>query len=104
MPCGDTDAERAARDRPDAPPISPALEKRVPSVDARTDGDAAMHVIDRTADLAAATASVAQQVARRAAQELDEFRRYDYSAGWDSDDADLGWVDEEIVGTRRRLH
>lgn len=62
-----------------------------------------MHVIDRTAELS--TSAAAQAAARRASSEdLYEFRRYDYSAGWDSDDADLGWVDEEIVGTRRRLH
>ena len=63
-----------------------------------------MHVIDRNADLAATAAPAAKQAARRAADELYEFRRYDYSAGWDDDDADLGWVDEEIVGTKRRLH
>ena len=42
----------------------------------------------------------------RATDELYEFRRYNYADGWDSDDAALGWVDDEIVqsGTRRRLH
>lgn len=38
------------------------------------------------------------------AAELDEFRRVDYSAGWDPDDALLGWVDEDVVRGARRLH
>lgn len=41
----------------------------------------------------------------RASDELYEFRRYNYADGWDSDDAALGWVDDEIVrGGSRRLH
>lgn len=48
------------------------------------------------------TTAIDPLTARRAAQELDEFRRYNYADGWDSDDADLGWVDEEIVSTPRR--
>ena len=27
-----------------------------------------------------------------------------YADGWDSDDADLGWVDEELVVRPRRAH
>lgn len=38
------------------------------------------------------------------AAELDEFRRVDYSAGWDRDDALLGWVDDDVVSGSRRLH
>lgn len=42
----------------------------------------------------------------RADAELQDFRCYDYSQGWDDDDAALGWVDEEIVRTtpRRRAN
>jgi hypothetical protein len=41
----------------------------------------------------------------RAREELDDFRRYNYADGWDSDDAALGWIDEALVsGSKRRLH
>lgn len=36
--------------------------------------------------------------------DADDAPRYAYTAGWDADDAALGWVDEDVVSTRRRLH
>lgn len=33
-----------------------------------------------------------------------EFRTVDYSTGWDDEDADLGWVDADVVRGARRLH
>lgn len=36
--------------------------------------------------------------------DFDEFRRVDYSAGWEEDDALLGWVDDDVVKGSRRLH
>lgn len=48
---------------------------------------------------AAARAMLAARV-----DELDEFRRVDYSAGWDDDDALLGWVDDDVVQGGRKLH
>lgn len=33
-----------------------------------------------------------------------EFRTFDYTRGWDEEDADLGWVDADVVRGSRRLH
>jgi len=53
---------------------------------------------------AAAMLDTAARTAR-ASDDLYEFRRYNYADGWDSDDAALGWVDDEIVrSAARRLH
>lgn len=38
------------------------------------------------------------------AEELYEFRTFSYTKGWDEDDAELGWVDEDVVRGSRRLH
>ena len=55
-----------------------------------------------TSDLPMAAADAMR--AQFAGEDLYEFRRTNYADGWDSDDADLGWVDEELVGRTRRLH
>lgn len=34
----------------------------------------------------------------------DDARRYMYTEGWDRDDAELGWVDLDVVSGSRRLH
>ncbi len=34
----------------------------------------------------------------------DDARRYLYTEGWDRDDAELGWVDIDVVSGSRRLH
>lgn len=39
-----------------------------------------------------------------AADAAFEFRTYDYTRGWDEEDADLGWVDADVVRGSRRLH
>lgn len=36
--------------------------------------------------------------------EFDEFRRVDYTQGWDTDDALLGWIDDDVVRGSRRKH
>lgn len=38
------------------------------------------------------------------AAELDDARRYRFTDGFDADDADLGWVDVDVVREPRRLH
>lgn len=43
-----------------------------------------------------------ERMVAREATDLYEFRRVNYADGWDGDDADLGWVDEEIVKRPRR--
>ena len=66
-----------------------------------------MRTITETSDRPATEPMLVDAAARRlrASDELYEFRRYNYADGWDSDDAALGWVDDEIVSTRkRRLH
>ena len=66
-----------------------------------------MRTITDTTDRPATEPMLVDAAARRlrASDELYEFRRYNYADGWDSDDAALGWVDDEIVSTRkRRLH
>ncbi|GAB2512158.1 hypothetical protein [Lysobacter humi (ex Lee et al. 2017)] len=39
-----------------------------------------------------------------AAMEADDVRRFDYTEGWDDDDAALGWVDADAVRRAPRLH
>lgn len=39
-----------------------------------------------------------------AAADFDDARRYAYTEGWDDEDAELGWVDAEVVSRPRRLH
>lgn len=36
--------------------------------------------------------------------DFDEFRRVDYTQGWDTDDALLGWIDDDVVRGSRRQH
>lgn len=52
---------------------------------------------------------VGARAARRAgiaaqASDLYEFRTYAYTDGWDSDDAELGWVDADVVRETRQSH
>lgn len=64
-----------------------------------------MQTMTLTADTTAMSREPAPRAAARTGEDLYEFRRYNYADGWDSDDADLGWVDEDIVGPRtRRVH
>ncbi|WP_133477951.1 hypothetical protein [Cognatilysobacter segetis] len=66
-----------------------------------------MHATTETAARPSTTATLPAAPVRkaRASDELYEFRRYNYADGWDSDDAALGWVDDEIVSAKsRRLH
>lgn len=53
---------------------------------------------------AASVRAAARALLAARINELDEFRRVDYSAGWDDDDALLGWVDDDVVERRRKLH
>lgn len=47
----------------------------------------------------------AARLARIAAlADADDFRTYAYTEGWDEDDAELGWVDHEVVQAPRRMH
>ena len=65
----------------------------------------AMTTFDERSSTIAQAARAAATHRARPADELYEFRRYNYADGWDSDDAALGWVDDEIVrGSSRRLH
>lgn len=36
--------------------------------------------------------------------DFDDARRYAYTEGWDVEDAELGWVDADVVSRPRRLH
>lgn len=38
------------------------------------------------------------------AADFDDARRYAYTEGWDDEDAELGWVDADVVSRPRRLH
>lgn len=38
------------------------------------------------------------------AMDTDDVRRFDYTEGWDDDDAALGWVDPDAVRRAPRLH
>ncbi|WP_407908423.1 hypothetical protein [Lysobacter claricitrinus] len=62
-----------------------------------------MHAI---ADTAARSSVIPVDFRREARADIEayEFRRVDYTDGWDDDDAALGWIDVEVMkrGTRRR--
>ena len=57
-----------------------------------------------TRDHAGSTRPDARPALVARAEEFDDFRRVDYSAGWDRDDALLGWVDDDVVHRAPRLH
>jgi hypothetical protein len=104
-----TPAESMRRAACIAATFSPRLEKRMPSVATlATDGDATMQAITTFDERATAQPMPVREAAARrmrATDELDDFRRYNYADGWDSDDAALGWIDEALVsGSKRRLH
>ena len=66
-----------------------------------------MHATTTLDERSSANTTAREAAARRtrASDDLYEFRRYNYADGWDSDDAALGWVDDEIVSAKsRRLH
>ena len=49
--------------------------------------------------------SVAREAARWAGStDLEDARRYDFTKGWDAEDAELGWVDADVVTASPRLH
>ena len=62
-----------------------------------------MHTTSLMSDVPTLAAADALR-ARLSGEDLYEFRRTNYADGWDSDDADLGWVDQELVVRRRRAH
>lgn len=60
-----------------------------------------------TASNADSTSRVRMQAARDAllsGDVGDDGRRYLYTDGWDRDDAELGWVDLDVVSRSPRLH
>ncbi len=53
---------------------------------------------------ASARLQAARDASLLAGDATDDARRYMYTEGWDADDAELGWVDAEVVSRPRRLH
>ena len=92
------------------PPGSHVLETALPSVALRVpnaDGDKTMqHVTEALhSDTVARThLQAARDASMWAGDAADDARRYMYTEGWDRDDAELGWVDLDVVSGSRRLH
>ena len=101
-------AEWIARAGPRAAGGSHLLETALPSVALQSsdnDGEYAMQQVTEGLRSDAATRLKAVRDASRwAGESVDDARRYMYTEGWDKDDAELGWVDLEVVSGSRRPH